>query len=218
VFSTGTVDPTFTVVGVMGDVRHTELEAEPFPQIFYPETGVDLDLVVRTSGDPLDVAPLVRAAVRQFDPGAAVSGVGRLSDRYRDGMAPRRFQTFMVGLLATFATLLAAVGLFAVLHDLVSARRREVGIRMALGAEPRRVLAMVLGSGLGMAAAGIALGLGLALLLSDVSARFVYGIESTDPLSFVSVAALLLATALVASGLPAWRATAVSPAETLNEE
>lgn len=218
VVASGPIDPTFTVVGVVGDLRHTELEAQPFPQIFYPETGIDLDLVVRTSGDPLGVAPLVRTVVRQLDPGAAVSGVGRLSDRYRDGMAPRRFQTYMVGLLAAFATLLAAVGLFAILHDMVSARRREVGIRIALGAEPRRVLGMVLGSGLAMAMTGLVLGLGLALLLSGVTARFVYGIESTDPVSLATVAVLLLATALVASGLPAWRATAVSPTETLNDE
>ena len=218
VLATGPIDPVLTVVGVVGDVRHTELEAEPFPQIFYPETGIDLDLVVRTSGDPLEVAPAVRTVVRQFDPGVAVSQVGRLSDRYREGIAPRRFQTFMVGLLAAFATLLAAVGLFAILHDMVSARRREVGIRIALGAEPRRVLGMVLGNGLAMAAAGLVLGIVLALLLSGVTARFVYGIESTDPVSLAVVAALLLATALVASGLPAWRATSVSPVETLNDE
>lgn len=207
-----------TVVGVVADLRRTTLDEPSYPQMFTAGAGAGFDLLVRTSDAPLAVAQLVREAIRGHDPLAAVSRVGTAWERYDVGMAPRHFQTLMFSTFAALATLLAAIGLFAVLHDVVAARRREIGIRLALGAAPAGVRRMVLTSGIGLAIIGLAIGLGATWLLSGVLARLVYGIRSTDAVTMVAVTACLLVVALAASLLPALRATRVPPAETLSSE
>jgi putative ABC transport system permease protein len=207
-----------TVVGVVADLRRTTLDEPPYPQMFTAGAGAGLDLLVRMGGEALGVAPRVREAIREHDPLAAVSRVGTAWERYDVGMAPRHFQMLMFSTFAALATLLAAIGLFAVLHDVVAARRREIGIRLALGAAPAGVRRMVLTSGIGLAIVGLAIGLGATWLLSGVLARLVYGIRSTDAVTTLAVTACLLTVSLGASLLPALRATRVPPAETLSSE
>ena len=210
-------DP-ITVVGVVGDLSRTSLEEATYPQMFLAGAPTSFDLMVRTTGDPLDVAQDIRSTVRRLDPQAAVSRVSSAADRYDAGLAPRHFQTVLFGVFAGLATLLAAIGLFAILHDAVEARRREIGIRLALGAAPSGVRALVLRQGLGLAAAGLALGLVASLAFSSVMASLVFGIEPSDPATLAAVSILLLVVSTVASAAPAFSATRVPPAETLTAD
>jgi predicted permease len=209
---------THTVVGVVGDLRRTTLEDVSYPQMFFAGGTAGFDMLVRAESDPLALAPAVREIVRRHDPLAAVSGVGTAWERYGSGLAARRFQTLLFGLFAALATVLAAVGLFAVLHQAVAARRREIGIRLALGAAPAGLRRTVLGRGVALTLAGLGIGLGATVLLSGVTARLVYGVTSTDPLTLALVSVSLLAVATLASFVPAMQATRVSPSETLASE
>lgn len=164
------------------------------------------------------MAPGVRRAVWGVDARAAVSRVSTAWDRFDAGLAPRHFQTTLFAAFAALATFLATIGLFAILHDAVEARRREIGVRVALGASPRGVRALVLRQGLGLAVLGLALGLVVSLGLCSVMARFVFGIRSSDPATYAAVATLLLGVSVAASAVPAFAATRVPPAEALTGE
>lgn len=211
-----TTGPTMTVVGVVADMNRTTLEDSTFPQMFVPSAPAAHDIVLRTTGDPLELLPAVREQVWRVDPSAAVSRAGPATARYSAGLAPRRLQTRMLGAFAVLATVLAALGLFAIQHEAVASRRREIGIRVALGATPRGVRGMVVRQGLMLAAIGIGVGLLGTLLLSSVTRHFLFGVGGADPLTLAGVAAVLLTVAVGASLLPARLATRVSPVEVLS--
>ncbi len=210
-----------TVVGVVGDVRQTGLDREPKDSVYLPFLqfpGFSFTLFVRTLNDPRTMAEKVRAEVRSLDPEAAVSNVRTLEEIRHDALSSPRLTTVLLGLFAALALAISAAGLAGVIAYAVSQRTQEIGIRMALGAEPGRVLAMLLGQGMGSVAIGLGLGLLGALGLSRLISGLLFGVEPTDPLCFAGSAAVLLVVALAACFLPARRATVIDPMLALRAE
>lgn len=216
----GTTGRTRTVVGVVGDVRDVRLDAEPPPMLYVPHAQVDLPAMTVIARTPLAataLAPVLREAVRQLDPGLPPADVHDVNgSRIGTATAPR-FNLMVVTSFAALALILAVTGVYGALAFTVAERRREIAVRLALGATPSNVVRLVLASGVGAAAAGIAAGLAGALLGVRVLESLLYGVAPRDPLSFAAAAALLLVTAAVACYLPARRAAAVDPAMILRE-
>jgi predicted permease len=209
------------IVGVVGDVRHTSLEADAEPHVYVPyhQTPRDLlvwltlnqFLVVRTTGAPLAMAEAVRRELQAVDPTVAAADV-RASGYYVDAAtAARRFSLELLAGFAGLALVMAAIGIYGVVSYTVAQRTREIGVRIALGAEMRDIVGMVLGEGVRRTAVGVALGLAGALAASHAVRGLLYGVGATDPVTYAAVIALLLAVTIVACLLPAWRAARVSP-------
>jgi putative ABC transport system permease protein len=175
-------------------------------------------LLVRTSRDPRQVMPAVQASVRQVTKDAPVYGVTTLEDRLGVLGAQRRFQTSLLIAFAAIALALSAVGLYGLVRYGVATRRREIGIRIAVGAAARDIVRMMLGEGLMLSAAGLAVGLAGALLLSRFLSSLVFGISATDPVTFTGVSALLTGVAWAACYLPARRAARLDPVSALKYE
>ncbi len=168
-------------------------------------------VVARTTGDPLSVAGAVRDEIRQMDASLPVANVRSMNDVVAAALATPRLTGFLLGAFAAIALALAAVGIYGVLAYLVSQRTQEIGIRLAIGADRSQVLGMVLRQGLSLAAVGIVVGLIGAFALTRLMQSLLYEVRPNDPITFVAVAAALLLIALMASFLPARRATRVSP-------
>jgi putative ABC transport system permease protein len=210
-----------SVVGVVGDERiHGLAQATP-PAIYLPTSQAPAtggSLLARVQGDPLTLAPAVRAIVRALDPALPLFGVEPLSETLSHSVGQRRFTMLVLGVFAAVALLLAIIGVHGVLSYTVAQRTREIGIRMALGADRSDVRGLVVTQGARLAALGLTLGLLGALGVSRALSTLLYGVGATDPATFAEVALVLGAVALVASYLPAHRATKVSPVEALREE
>jgi putative ABC transport system permease protein len=216
------------IVGVVGDVRHFGLDAEPQPELylsyaqatplFWKWQDRSLNLVLRTAGDPADVAPAVRGLVRGADPDLPVIALRPMTQVMADSLATRRVYMRLLALFAALALALAAVGIYGVLSYAVARRTGEVGLRMALGATRADVLRLVVGEGLKLTGAGIILGLVAAVGLTRVLVALLFEVSPTDPLTFAAVACLLAAVAVLASYLPAHRATRVDPLVALRYE
>jgi putative ABC transport system permease protein len=210
--------PWITVVGVVGDVKDTGLDLDPGPTWYRPfaqNAWFGANLVVRTAGAPLDAVPSVRSAVRAIDPGQAVFDVAAMEDLVAGSLSKPRFTAFLLLIFSGVALLLSGVGLYAVLSYSVRQRLQEIGIRMALGAQPSDVLGMVVRQGMALAGAGIALGIAAALALTRLLRAQLFGIGPTDPWTYAVLALGLAAVALAANLLPAWRAARVDPAVSL---
>ena len=177
-----------------------------------------MSLGVRTSADPASATSGVTSAVHQVDPETPVVGVVTMEGLISASLSPQRFNVLLLGAFAGLALVLAAVGIYSVLSYSVRRRVREIGIRMALGATPSDVLQMVVADGMKPILLGVALGLAIAFALSRVVTSLIYGVRATDPLTFAGVALLLVAVGLLATILPAHRATRVEPVRTLREE
>ena len=219
--------PWVTVVGLVADVRHNGVAA-PIKEKFYRphaqfhrSTGFapnSMSLVVRTAGDPLALSGPLRTAIREIDPGVPVSAVRPMSGIVADSMATPRLAGALLGLFAAVALLLSAVGIYGVLAHVVAQRAQEIGIRMAIGAEPRQVLRLVLGQGLRMSVVGVGLGTVAALGLARGLGGLLHDVRPHDPLTFALVPVLLTGVALLASFIPARRATQVDPVASLRSE
>jgi predicted permease len=209
-----------TVVGVVEDARYRGIQ-NPRLDVYLPYTQVTdglRHLVVRTRGDPLALAGAVREQVRALD---ADAGVGELTTMQRlvdRALTPWRFASALLGAFAFVALLLTASGLFAVLHHFVSGRTREIAIRMALGADPRRVRRFVLSQGLGVTALGVALGSALSLVLARSLSALLYGLDERDPWSHLGGVVLIGLVAAIACLLPARRAARVDATVALRSE
>ncbi|MBO0797800.1 MAG: FtsX-like permease family protein, partial [Blastocatellia bacterium] len=177
-----------------------------------------ISLVVRTSGQPEDATEAVRHAVWELDREQPILQLGTMQARLAEVFAPRRFNLLLFGLFALIALLLAAVGLYGVLAYMVSQRTHEIGIRMALGAQARDVLWLVVRQGLALTLMGAALGLVAALALTRVLQNLLFGVSPTDPATFVGITLLLIGVASIAGFIPAWRATKVDPLRALRHE
>jgi putative ABC transport system permease protein len=175
-------------------------------------------VLVRVDGDPAAVAPSLRAVVRGLDPALPLFGVEPLEQTLANSVAQRRFTMLLLGVFAAVAFLLAAIGVHGVLSYAVAQRTREIGIRMALGADRGSVRGLVLRQGATLAALGLALGVLGALVVSRALSSLLYGVGARDPLTFATAALLLGAVALIATYLPAGRAAAVDPMEALRQE
>jgi putative ABC transport system permease protein len=206
------------VVGVVRAVHHDALDAAPRGTVYLPlpqRLPASMFAVVHTAGDPLAILPSVRAAVHAIDPALPVFDARTLEDRLGQSLGRRRIATWLIGVFASLALALAVVGVYGVMAYDVSQRAREIGIRMALGADRQAVLGLVLGGGLKMAALGVAVGAGLALAMARVAGGLLFGVSPHDPLTYAGLAAVLLVLAVAAAYLPARRATLVNPLETL---
>jgi putative ABC transport system permease protein len=211
---------TRTIVGVVANERfHGLTEAPPIgvyvPLDQAPSANGAGALLVRMAGDPPGLVSSVRAAIREQDPALAVFGLEPFVETVSRSIAERRFTMLVLGLLASVALALAAIGVHGVLSYSVSERTREIGIRMALGAQPSRVRRLVVTHGMTLALTGTALGLAAAFALTRSLETLLYGVTPTDPLTFVLVPAGLAIVAFVASYLPARRATKVDPVAAL---
>jgi ABC-type antimicrobial peptide transport system permease subunit len=203
-----------TIVGVVGDVRHAGLDQAPEPEIYISHRQgppVSPFIVIRTHGDPTALVESVRTSLRAFDRALALFDVRTMADVRSASVAPRRFVLLLVSAFGLLALVLAAVGVYGVMALVVGERTHEVGIRLALGAEPATVLHMVLGQAMRLAAAGIALGLGAAAALSPLLHSQLFGVRPVDPVTFIVVPLLLLSVAAAAAYGPARRAMRVDP-------
>jgi putative ABC transport system permease protein len=209
-----------TIVGVIGNERFQGL-AEAAPIAVYapldqaPSANGSGALLVRTAGDPEALVASVRGVIREQDPALAVFGIEPLAATVSRSVAERRFTMLVLGLLASVALVLAAIGVHGVLTYTVTQRAREIGIRLALGAQPSAVLRLVVAQGVTLALTGAALGAAAALALTQSMGALLFGVSPTDPVTFVAVPAGLVLIALVASYLPARRATRVDPVAAL---
>jgi predicted permease len=218
--------PAVTVVGVAGDVRHRDLTGNlraptSEPDVYFPyaqSTSGSLELAVRTAGDPTALAGALRREVAALDAGLPVFRVQPLATALRRQTATGRFASVLLSVFSGVALLLAAVGLYGILAFLVALSRRDIAIRMALGASSSRVMAATVRRGLGLVAAGLVLGGATAALTTDVLAAQLFGVSATDPATFGGVALMLLLVALAASWVPASRATRVDPQLALRGE
>ncbi|HEV8241307.1 MAG TPA: ADOP family duplicated permease [Thermoanaerobaculia bacterium] len=213
--------PWRTVVGVVGDVHHGGLDVVPEPQMYLPEaqTGQQaLQLLLRVDGDPASLGAAVRAAVAEVDRDLPVQ-VLRTGETLLTGqLALRRFVGVLLGGFALVAVLLALVGIYGVMAFLVAQRRRELGVRLALGARPREVLELVLRETAALAAIGVGVGAALAVLLSRGLQSLLYGVRSADPITFVAAVLVMFVVALAAAAEPARRAAGLDPVRALSEE
>jgi predicted permease len=210
-----------TIVGVVGDVRVRGLERSSEPQVYLPSAAIPdgalvfytpKDLVVRSTGALEPLAAAARDIVARADPQQPVSDIRPLADIIAAETAPRRAQLAVLGGFAGVAVLLAGVGLHGLLAFVVSSRTREIGVRLALGARPGSILALVLGRGTGLAALGVAFGVAAAFAVGQTLQALLAGVSPADPASFAVASAVAFATALAGSAWPAMRAAHVDPA------
>jgi len=209
------------VVGIAADVKY-EGVAEPTPlQIYMPitqETPRDIAVIVRTAGPPAAAQAEAEHVIHAFDKDVPVYSVRTLDSMITASMARERMAAIVLAVFAIVALTLASVGLYGVVAHGVTERTHEIGVRMALGAEARHVLGLVVRQGLSMALVGTAIGVAGAFALSRWIQALLFGVTATDPATFAAVAVTLLAVAALACGIPAWRATRVDPTTALRAE
>jgi putative ABC transport system permease protein len=210
------------VVGIVGHVKNERLEGESRVQYYVPyaqrANSADLFVVARTDGDPASLAGAVRGAIMSVDKDLPVYRVMTMEQMVSDSLAQRRFSMFLLGVFAALALVLAVVGLYGVMSYAVAQRTHEIGLRLALGAQAMDILKMIVGQGMFLVGVGLAAGLVGALALTRVMTSLLYGVSATDPLTYVGIALLLAVVALVASYVPARRATKVDPMIALRYE
>jgi predicted permease len=227
----GSKDPWLSVVGVVGDVKDEALDQpvrahtyEPYMQECSQKGAMQggmcgtLNVAVRSHVTPAGLLSALQTALHAIDPAEPLTGVRTLSEVLESSVAPRRFNTFLLAIFACAALLLSSIGLYGVISYSVGQRTHEIGIRMALGGQPRDILRAILGQGLKLLAIGVALGLAASLALSRLMVTLLYGVSATDPFTFVLVAVLLTLVALVACYIPARRAMKVDPMIALRYE
>jgi predicted permease len=218
----GQGDNRAEIIGVVSDMRERGLEADPTLAVYIPAYGAlattTLQLVMHTKGQPEDVFPSVRSVVAGVDPNLPISGVRTLDDMVARSVATRRFTMLLLATFAGLALVLALAGVYGVLAYSVARRTPEIGVRLALGAQQGRVLRLMLGQGLRPVLAGAAIGLALSFWLSRVMATLLFGIQPTDVTTYVVVSLALIATAFLASYLPARQVLRVDPVVALRND
>jgi putative ABC transport system permease protein len=210
-----------TVVGIVADARTESLENARVPEVFlslYQKGEHHLAVFLRGHLDAGAIPEQVREQVQAVDATLPVYGAQTLSETVSLSLSERRFSMEMVGLFAVTALLLAGLGIYGVISYLVSERTHEIGIRVALGAQRKNIMRMVLRQGLGLAITGTAIGLVCALIVSNLMAGLLYGVRPTDPATYAGVAALLIVVALFACYIPGRRAIRVDPIVALRHE
>lgn len=209
-----------TIVGVVSDAHLDGAAAAAQPEMYMPvmqHPNSDFVLLVRTSGDPMGMSETVRRISHELNADVPVR-FNTLASKLADSVASPRFLSVLLSLFAGLALCLALVGVYAVMAYAVAQRSAEVGLRMALGAERRDVLSLILGQALKLTAVGLGIGLIAAALASRVLRSFLFGVTSVDPATYASTILLLAAAGILAGYLPAWRASRIDPLEALRQE
>ncbi len=210
-----------TIVGVVRDIPHRGLDSSPKPDWYLPQSqspARTMTLFVRTKLDPASLTTAVRQEVRAIDPAQPLTNVSTMNEIVASSIAPRRFSMLLLTVFAAAALLLATTGVYSVMAYAVSERTREVGIRIALGAERADVIRLILKQGLTLTLIGVAAGLVGAFAAARAITNLLYGVKATDPLTFLTIALLLMFVALLACYLPARRAAKVDPVIALRHE
>jgi len=203
------------------DMRSGGLEKPPFSQIYelQAQRGEQIgNLVVRTAADPSALASQIRKLIHNVNSSAAISSITTMEQLIDRQKTQRRFETWLISVLSGLALALAALGIFAIMHYSVAARTAEMGIRMAVGANSSDIIALVLGSGAMLSTSGIALGALAAMWLTQAISGLLYNVGPNDPASFMAAALLLFAVSLLASYLPAKRASRLDPMIALHRD
>ena len=212
---------TREIVGVVGDVRYNGLHTQPRPQMFVPhQQGASsyMTFLVNTTTEPGAQLTAVKRAIREVNPNQAFARTATMEELVSDSLKERRFNLFVLGLFAVIALLLATIGIYGSISYSTRQRTNEIGVRIALGAQSRDVMRLIVGQGLWLAVVGVMIGIGAALLLTRAIKSLLFGVSPTDPLTYLAISILLLLTALVASLIPARRATKVDPLIALRSE
>ena len=210
-----------TVVGLVGDIKTDGFDQPDQPHVYLPiyqNPGYAMAVYLRTEPRPESLGQPLRQQVQAVDPNLPVFDVKSLEEIVSDSLVQRRFGMQMLGLFGFVALLLAAIGIYGVMSYAVTQRTREMGIRLALGAQPRDVRKLVVRQGVTLAVVGVLIGLAGSFALTRLMANLLFGVRATDPLTFALIAVLLTVVALVACYLPARRATKVDPLEVLRYE
>lgn len=217
-------DPAYTIVGVVGNIKHMGLDAEEGAVMYQPHAQKRspwlrwMTLVVRTTDDPMSLAAAVRGRIQEVDKEQPVSNVATIEQLLTESIAAPRFSTLLLGVFALLALALTVIGVYGVVSYTIAQRTREIGIRMALGAQMRDVLRLVVGQGSKLVLTGVALGLACAGALTHTMKSLLFGVSATDPAIFAIVAVLLSGVALLACYLPARRAAQIDPMVALRYE
>ena len=209
------------IIGVVADVRHTGLDSNPRPEFFVPHLQNPfggMAIVVRTSSDPDALLPAAKEQIRAINKDQPFYSINTMDALVSRSLGERRFNLLLLSSFALIALVLAGVGIYGLISFSISQRTHEIGVRMALGARARDITRMILGEGIALALAGVAAGVLGALLLTRLLKGFLFGVTPTDPVTFAAISVLLVALALVASYLPARRATRVDPMVALRHE
>lgn len=227
----GSSGPWNTIVGIVAHVRHYQVVGDETSSVgtegsakgvyyfpLYQQNSPAVFLIARTNSDPAALGGAIRAAVHDVDPSQPVSDLRTMDQRVTLSMGPRRSAVTLLSVFASMALILAAVGLFGLIRYNVTQRTQEIGVRMAIGASRKDILRMVLGQSLRLALLGVAGGLVAAFALTRVLSSLLYGVSATDPLTFAGTSLALTFVALLASWVPAWRATRVDPLVALRYE
>ena len=214
-------DATATVIGIVGDAKQYELDEEPRPHAylsFAQRPDIFATVAVRTALEPLALSEPVRQALWKADPDQPMWKIRTLESLVDGNLANRKFLATLSGIFAALAVVLTVIGLYGVISYLVDQRTREIGIRMALGAQMKDIARMILRRGIVLVSTGLVLGLAAAGLMTRWLAPLLYQVSATDPVIFASVALLLLPVALLACYVPARRATKLDPLVVLRQE
>lgn len=209
------------IVGVVKDVKHNGLNAEPAMDAYAPHLQVPwpwMTIALRSNLDPTSLEAAVRREVQAIDPDKAVASVKTMDQLIGESVGERRLSLVLFGLFAVVALLLSAVGIYGVMAYGVTQRTHEIGIRIAVGAQPRDVVKLVVGRGMMLALTGVAIGVGAAYGLTRLMASLLFEISTTDPATFVVIALILVGVALLACYIPALRASKVDPMVALRHE
>jgi putative ABC transport system permease protein len=209
-----------TVIGVVGDVKEFGLNKEAGDELYLAQLQEPMigSVVVRTSQDGMSLANTLRRVILEEDPQTAIPNVETLEQARFDSMSSPRVMTNLLGIFAALALAIAACGIGGILALTVNQRVNEIGIRMALGAKPGDVLAMILRQGMGLVTVGLVIGIGCALALTGMMKSLLFHVEPNDPITFVGVSAVLATAALMACYVPARRALRIDPLRALRSE
>ena len=213
--------PWLSIVGVVGNVRHAGPEIEPAPEVFMPtaqDVNGDMRLAIRAEGDPTALARTVRDLVRQVDPTVTIWRVRTIEDLLDEHLAPRRLSMYLIAGFGAIALALALLGIYGVMSYTVSERVPEIGVRLALGAQPAGILRMIVGGGLRLAVCGLAAGIALAVIVTRLATSLLFDVSPTDPTTFATVSIAIMIVAAVACYLPARRAALIDPLRAIRNE
>jgi predicted permease len=214
-------DPWITVVGVVGRIKQYTLDSDSRIAIYYPQTQFvthEMNVVIRANGDPAALYSAARKEIQSVDPDLPIFHPVTMDERVHESLARRRFSMLLLSLFAGLAVALAMIGIYGVVSYVVNQGTREIGIRLALGATPRAILHLVIGRGMALAIPGVIIGLLGGLAFTRMMRGLLFGVSPIDPLTFVAIPVALVLVALLASYIPAQRATRVDPTISLRSE